>query len=629
MTLKRILFLMATLGAAGALLFAGCDDGGGDDPKVDADQTEETTENDGDVSEEEVDADEPDETEEVEEVDEEDVDGVDDVEDVNDVEDVEDVEDVDDVNDVEEDEVEECCTQAECAAMGENYFCDPTDCECKEDEDPLCSYVGDECDLEDDQAAVWVCVEGTDGTGICLSYCQTEDGEADPCSSGSFCSEETAGEGGFCYPSECEGFFANDCGDGYSCIPYGNGANLCFEAGLGEEGADCATHSDCAQDMVCVGTCTVPDCAPLTEVVTCEAGEQCGGYSYDGEPIDIGTCYGVCDPFAAVDECPNGEWCYPSSDRDATTGNIYGQCVESGNGDVAEGGACDGTTAICEDGMDCVFETCFEFCDPEAEAGSGVCAEGYLCTELFYQGGGSTVWGICQEACTPYVEESGCAEGDWCSPDFYESGVGLCYAEEDTLNDLGEACGETEGYCNTDLLCVGGTCELLCDPEASGSEPGTCGEGNICSGLYITDDNNNQIELAIGVCAEPECVYNPEDPLNPTVPCETAGDFCTPAYLYGLNLDICFPEDDPDYTAAGFPMDEFDSCTASEFGTFCRPNGMCLDMNDGEGVVCREICGGDVDGYGTGDTNHPHCSRSDAVCNGDPYQTTEFGICDI
>ena len=511
-----------------------------------------------------------------------------------------------------------CCTQAECSFWGQD--CNTTSCQC---EDPVCTVVGEVCDPFASQPSGWTCVDDGFFGGTCAESCTTVGG--DSCTPGSVCLSSV------CEPSDCTHFFYDDCGLSDKCVPVGNDAYFCFTAGYGAEGSACTSHSDCDFGLLCVGSvCTAPNCTALSSMETCATG-NCAGWWIGSDPVDVGICDNTCLAFDSS-VCPAGQFCDPGT-RDVGTGEIMGACAQSGGGTAQPGTLCTNANAAttCVDSAVCINtgtqDECVTRCDPDsATTGLGACAVGEHCGGVVDGTGNALDWGICLADCAPWLSDpvaAGCLSTEVCDPDWYTRGIGACGAPSTGLALLSEACDNNTPAttCEQGLLCVGGTCETLCDPAATGTEPGQCGAGLGCSGLVI-NQGGVDIDLAIGMCV-PSCGFVHGDRFNPTIPCP-GSEICQPGELAGTLFDYCQSSYNAAFTAP--PLAEGATCPVGTEWSFCRPGGACVDLTGVTvGLECREFCLTSNGAFGS--SAHPDCSNPAAICL-DAFGATDLGVCD-
>jgi len=514
-----------------------------------------------------------------------------------------------------------CCTAAQCAAIGQ--LCNSETCLCEPAPVGTCVNPNDSCDTTKAQPLGFVCLADVEGEteGTCFLTCTLGQNLEDTCPAGSLCAAEESS--GFCIPGDCDGFFTTSCDAGEKCVPFWNGANFCTPNGAGVEGAACTSHETCGADLLCVGSvCEKPDCTPISAGKPCPTGEACGGLSIGSHSLDVGFCYETCDPYVVNSRCAEGQWCFP----DLETRNI-GQCVDSNPNGLGVGEACQNLFDDCDDNMLCISGLCSLLCDPVATGTEvGQCGTNEACSALSIDEDTLAI-GICYSVCTPYVSNSGCAQNEWCVPDFETAGIGQCVTSATNGKPAGAVCTEFFGECADGMICLWDECQQLCDPTATGTAPGTCSGDAFCSGLAYQDGT----ELAVGLCNEPECVYNYARGQGgtPIVACENPADRCLPGDLFGVPLDVCFPPTDSagdPFFAVGYPLDEFAPCGMTEEYTWCRAAGRCLAMSSTDPTpYCLELCLDRIP-PGVGQTNHPMCGRSEAQCAA-MFVSTDLGIC--
>lgn len=356
--------------------------------------------------------------------------------------------------------------------------------------------------------------------------------------------------------------------------------------GPDESVTSCASDADCEHGVAWCegGACVACDNSGLACFLACPDGtalhERNGCHPCECKAVNECASDGECGP---------GFTCIPGED-----------CL----------GWCPAGLASCCHGNRCGFVG--SSCGTDADCTNSVCADG-LCISY---------------PCTPFVAGSGCGAGQWCLPDLSVSGSGWCIASvPDGLPDgVGCSTKELYGECADLALCLDGLCRRLCDPKAAAADPGFCpqpGEGRRgCSALAYDGGLGGTVKLAVGVC-EAACVYShsPGGAFEPVVPCADPDDVCQPGMVGGLAWDPCFP-----YGDDGYPLDEFDPCPGGGDYSYCRPGGICLDMGGSGSLQCRELCSGDVP-PGFDQSNHPDCTRADAVCVPLSGPASPLGVC--
>lgn len=512
----------------------------------------------------------------------------------------------------------QCCTQTECEALGQT--CNTSTCQC-EPSSGGCTQDGDPCDLAAAPVSGFVCIPDEQGTGgICRVVCDP----SGQCPGGFFCAA-----GDYCAPSECDGFFANTCPAGEKCFPVDETSYVCIDSGTAQEGDACESQSDCGLELICAGggECVKADCTPLSTTKPCtEANALCEGWVFsDGTPMDVGYCWIPCAPFADPTGCPAGQWCFPT-ERDATSGQMDGVCVEDRTGTAAEGEACE-TSADCANSLLCgATDACQALCDKAATGTDpGACATGTCQPNRWIDSQSELVeeeWGVCIEPCTPWSADpvtAGCTADTWCEPDWLDPAVGQCYDGTGTAAE-GETCGDApDPSCMPGMFCGSGDgeCLLYCAPEASAGTAGdTCSPTQFCWGSAYTENGLPKVS-AVGYCVG-SCDY------DTGTPCTEATETCVPLEMFDdTTQDVC---------VAGIPMPPLgpgDDCTAAGVDEwyFCGPLSVCMDISmigGPAGITCQPFCRASAGSLGT--SGHPDCPASQPECT-EVFTSGDFGLC--
>ncbi len=285
---------------------------------------------------------------------------------------------------------------------------------------------------------------------------------------------------GACDPGEyCEGARCLPCDDDQHCgqacedCTAGQENRACVDGACGCEGqADCLEQQLCYQ-AVC--TWCVPECATRC----------CGNDGCFGEcPDRCGELGQVCDPISCRCEDP----CEPVTCEDL--GAACG-APDDGCGRALDCGACpDGD--VCSAAGQCVGPP-----RPHDGAGDGCTCEGADCSVPCPEGEGAA--SICLVTNEPNPNDGFCSfncsgpgrDAD-CQLDFVDGcclAFGPVYYCVDQAHCPGErqylqTCGQVEGWCDTDLVCV-----VLADGEpahclwACDVPDGACADGGECVGL--------------------------------------------------------------------------------------------------------------------------------------------------
>ncbi|APR74870.1 amidohydrolase [Minicystis rosea] len=124
---------------------------------------------------------------------------------------------------------------------------------------------------------------------VCAPTCNGFGG----CAKGSACvPDESAASGGYCYASDGCDPIRQTCGNGTACVPLGNAATACWDAGTGAHGKPCSAEGSCAVGSTC--------------------------------NLDTNACMDICDPSGAAGKrCSAGKKCVDAS---SWTGLAVGLC---------------------------------------------------------------------------------------------------------------------------------------------------------------------------------------------------------------------------------------------------------------------------------------------------------------
>ncbi|MCB9519986.1 MAG: DUF4397 domain-containing protein [Myxococcales bacterium] len=280
-----------------------------------------------------------------------------------------------------------CVRTAECVAAGvTNGTCEDGCCVAGTSL-PACTAHLDACEDESQGSEAFVC----DTTaGLCLARCDFDNADStqsSDCPLNSYCLVELTGvtdEGGngACVPGDCDSNIFDEaaCGGAGTCLPVGNGASFCVDAGTAAVGDVCNTietnqpASDiCQPGLLCfLGECVQP-CNRRNGDADCEEGVECLGV-WDITPRNQpGWCGGACPEFSSG-ECGDGSACGPILGRFG----INEWVCQPRTDVVGVGEDCD--TADCDEGLICVGQgdgvppICLDMCDPLGDinaAGSG------------------------------------------------------------------------------------------------------------------------------------------------------------------------------------------------------------------------------------------------------------------
>jgi len=205
-----------------------------------------------------------------------------------------------------------------------------------------------------------------------------------------------------------------NCPNGFSCEQLTDGSGACFERGNGQEGDNCQSMTDCAEDLVCIGGILAATC-----YYECDL--QNPSCPFEGQTcVEVsGADTGICSPVGGTDGTSTGN---------DNGGGTDGTGTDTGGGSTGgdtSGGTSGGTTDGCVCDQTVV-------CDPDI-SGNSFCE--------------------CDPECTPCACDGTYA----CDEDGYGS---MCNCDTECL-----AC-ECDGTFACDDNCE------LCDPECSGTASG-------------------------------------------------------------------------------------------------------------------------------------------------------------
>jgi len=496
-----------------------------------------------------------------------------------------------------------CCTAAECSANGER--CNSTSCQCEPCCDEFqCAAQGKTCNLTTCQCAATCCTDA-----------------------------QCAQTGKVCNPTSCV-CETRQCCTSAQCAPAGK---VCNTTSCLCEAPPCCTEAQCAANGL---TCNTTSCQCVsTTVSTCsQVGSPCDPNAT--QPLSFvcvehGTAVGICRTFCSIDGVPDpctlGTYCK------VATGQVYGycqpsectsffnnncgsgqRCLPNGNGTnvcaptgtVSEGNACSGL-GDCGVGLLCVSGTC-QRPDCAALSGNPGCLVGAVCSGLAL-GGEPIDVGFCYTPCTAFATNT--CSGGWCEP-IQRGTNGTTMEGECTpiagTTAVGSAC--TADTCVAGALCIGGTCERLCDPLAT-SGSGACGAGKGCSLLQSVDSSGQTVDLDYGVCVG-SCDF------HANVACTDASLDCFPGELFSEAFDLCL-----ETPISNWPLSEYESCTAfglSEYDV-CATNSICLLIPSIDAdVLCYDLCMTSEQGFDI--PSHPDCRGVNESCI-ELFLTQEFGLC--
>lgn len=332
-----------------------------------------------------------------------------------------------------------------------------------------------------------------------------------------------------------------------------------------------------------------------------------------------------------ANEAPNPEnpceICLVFVDAEAWTPDDAALCDDGDpctTDDACAEGACVGEVATCDDGDPCTMDLC--------DAETGECAtapdSGAACDD----GDPCTLGDVCFEgACMTGAESLSCDDGNGCTADRCETGVGcvadpLPGAECDDGNPctVGDACGDTGE-------CVPGADPLDCDDENLCTVDG-CDPASGCVYDDISDLCADENGCTDEVC-DPErgCVYPFNDNECDDDNACTDGDVCTDGACRGapINLDdmnlctdvTCDPVAGVMVAFNNLPCDDADACTVAD----ACGNGSCQPGSprvcDDENICTDNDCDSEEGCVFTNNTapcdDNDRCTVNDTCGNGE------------
>ena len=525
-----------------------------------------------------------------------------------------------------------------------------SDCVSPAGEDDACmsyahegSFCGGLCETHDDCPWGFACVEGTTVDGVALTQCLSETGACPcagksvalglwtPCQSASdagvcegkrVCTDEGLSPCDAAQPEmeQCNGV-DDDC-DGLLDEPLevdGNFVNLCDDGNACSEDI-CGGESGCSHNALTEGECIDGDACTIGDhceegecvglPIVCDDGNPCTDDECDGlggcaatanhvdcdddDPCTVGdTCKeGLCVGYAVACDCLGDSDCGALEDGDVCNGTLV--CDLSQPPFVCIADPATGVTCPQPEGPDGICLT--TVCDPE----SGECSfapdhEGFACDDE----DPCTVGDVCVAGvCTAGVPAV-CNDGNLCTDDECQSGVGCVYVPNEAPCDDDDVC--TSGDACMGTVCIGG-------------DPIVCDDGNLC-----TDDScdstlgcvgaNNQLPCDDGnactkgdQCAAGSCQFVQLQDCDDENPC--TGDWCDDESGC-MHQDLTAPCDDGDpctlndkcvdgacVSGVGQQCDDGNSCTSDS----CQQDGSCLnapadgDCDDGNACTDGDAC---------------------------------------
>lgn len=424
-----------------------------------------------------------------------------------------------------------------------------TECDAEIPNEEFCNGADDDCDGEVDEGT---CIDGNPCT---LDECQPNQGciftpqEGLECDDGDPC---TVAE--LCLAGVCQGTPVS-CSDGNPCTD-----DLCsidggctFEPNQDtcDDGDPC-TVGDTCQQGTCASTPVACECSTDADCLPLEDGDVCNGtlfcddsqVPYQCKPVPGSAI--VCPPPEGKNKFCLAAWCDPQDGSCSLAPTNGGSPCDDGNkctyGESCSDGACIGGKALnCNDGDLCTDDSCQPGVGCTASFNDAPCDDGDLCTTKDFCAAGD---------CSP-GEPLNCDDNNPCTNDICNPVKGCLHTNSSQPCDDLDPCTEQDS-------CSGGLC--------LGTLPKDCGDDNPC-----TDD------ICIPLAG---CSYN-----NNVNPCND-GNACTVADM--CNGGSCSP-------GSTLDCDDGNVCTADS----CSPsNGLCLhaptpgDCDDNNPCTTTDTCSG-------------------------------------
>ena len=547
--------------------------------------------------------------------------------------------------------------QCSMVAHGEGAACNDLD---------LCS-LADFC--ADGQCAAGKVANCNDGNPCTDDSCEAQTGcihepNESPCSDGDVCST-----GDVCVEGECISGELQNCDDGnpctddscdpaIGCVHLANAA-LCDDGNLCTTGDHCGAgkcvfdgYQDCDDENVCTKDLCVPadgcvyqpvagpctDNNACTDLDVCKGGECIPGDLLDCDDDNVctkeqcspqqGCLYqtidGICDD---VDECTVGDVCgngvcVPGAPADCDDANLCTDdscdpdtgCLSVANsdpcddndpctmGDLCVAGACvPGQQLDCNDGNPCTDDSCEEGIGCVHAWNQAPCDDGNLCTE-----GDMCVGGICKAGAA-----KNCADDDVCTDDTCSPVLGCTHQLNEAPCNDGNLC-TTNDHCHLGS-CIGGG-DLNCD------------DGSVCTDDSCDPDGGCVFQQIVFPCCPPGlepcgdvCINDQIDPDN----CGECGKECGAGEI--CVAGFCQTDCPPGLIKCG------DLCTSLQFDPAnCNECGHACQAGDNAAAVCAAGVCASVCLEGFGDCNQVpddgceadlgssklHCGECGEVCVG-------------
>ena len=481
-------------------------------------------------------------------------------------------------------------------------------CDAGNPAEELCNGLDDDCDGDIDEPTD---VEGSyinlcdDGTGCTLDSCLGELGcehealDEGECLDGNPCTVADHCEAGVCVgdPVLCDD--KNPCTD-----------NVCTETGGCEyepTGGECDDGDTCTLGDHCVdGTCAGEavdcecavddDCAPLEDGDICNGTLVCDTSTIPSQCVlDPESVIGCPDPEGPAAICQSAI-CDPVTGACGVEPAHGGYLCDDGDactvGDSCEDGICaPGAPANCSDGNPCTDDSCDPLAGCQHGANEALCTDGNECTEgdhcvaaeclfdslLQCDDGNPCTDDGCHPAtgCSSAFNAAPCDDGDFCT-------IGDQCSEGECVGGMSMACND--GNPCTDDACEEGVGCTFTPNDAPCSDGDACTLGDLCGDgkclfdeLLFCDDENSCTDDTCDPATG--CAYT----LN-SAPCDdgddcTTGDHCTLGECAGGVVMVC--NDDNPCT---------DDACVEEAGCKFTPNQAACD--DGNTCTALEACSG-------------------------------------
>ena len=398
-------------------------------------------------------------------------------------------------------------------------------CDAQVPEIESCNGLDDDCDGETDEPAL----VGGDYVNLCQ-----DDND---------CTEDTCSGTEGCLNTPFE---AASCDDGNPC----SAADHCEDGQCLSQLVECEDNNECT-DNVCTetGGCEFPPVVgPCDDGDPCTLADQCDGGECNGTPV-------ACD-------CQTDADCLALEDGNLCNGTLICDALQVPFKCVVD----PGTEVVCPEPLGEGAFCLQPHCDPPTSECSMIPAhEGLLCDNS----DPCTANDKCGQGVCEGGTDVNCNDGNPCTADSCEPGVGCAYEDLDVPCDDGNVC-------TIDDVCDGGQCVggpgLDCDDQNVCTDD-SCEEGTGChhtANQAVCDDGNSC--TIDDHCVAGQCVAGGMADCDDLDPC---------------TADSCVPETGCAHEAAQGPCDDGDPCT---IGDACKAgecaSGPPVDCDDGN--VCTD-----------------------------------------